>query len=247
MTAEKAPFDLSYRPSRVLLYSPPRQRQKWGDTQVLPRVNWGDLFFDLFYVAANYNVSYIIVDSPTKEGILYAAGTFLPVMGMWNQKTMYDGRYVTDDDVFHRLMNIVMLVVLGVAVSHIRPVKTLSDASGESSIFVFTLMLVIDRLFALTLYMEVYFRGVGQKQLKAASVRDACLHSASLPFYVAAMVVAAIEHVGETKSDYDAEYSSDGTTNVPILLCLFGYVGGVVIYGINIIFCFPTGGRHKEM
>jgi len=41
VTAEAAPFDISYRPGRMLLYSPPRQRQRWNDTQVLPRVNWG--------------------------------------------------------------------------------------------------------------------------------------------------------------------------------------------------------------
>lgn len=41
VTAEAAPFDISYRPGRVLLYSPPRQRQRWNDTQILPRVNWG--------------------------------------------------------------------------------------------------------------------------------------------------------------------------------------------------------------
>jgi len=41
VTAEAAPYDISYRPGRVLFYSPPRQRQRWNDTQVLPRVNWG--------------------------------------------------------------------------------------------------------------------------------------------------------------------------------------------------------------
>ena len=29
-----APYDISYRPGRVLLYSPPRQRQRWNDTRV---------------------------------------------------------------------------------------------------------------------------------------------------------------------------------------------------------------------
>jgi hypothetical protein len=38
VTAEAAPYDISYRPGRVMLYSPIRQRQKWGDTQVLPRM-----------------------------------------------------------------------------------------------------------------------------------------------------------------------------------------------------------------
>jgi len=31
-----------------LVYSPPLQRQKWGQVQSLPHVDWGSHFFDLF-------------------------------------------------------------------------------------------------------------------------------------------------------------------------------------------------------
>ncbi len=37
-------------------YLPPVQRQRWCDDQILPHVNWGDLFFDLFYVGAAFNL-----------------------------------------------------------------------------------------------------------------------------------------------------------------------------------------------
>jgi hypothetical protein len=37
-------------------YSPPAQRQRYGDDTVLPHVGWGDLFFDLFYVGAAFNL-----------------------------------------------------------------------------------------------------------------------------------------------------------------------------------------------
>ena len=37
-------------------YSPPVQRQRYGDEKVLPHEGWGDLFFDLFYVAAAFNL-----------------------------------------------------------------------------------------------------------------------------------------------------------------------------------------------
>lgn len=33
-------------------YRPPRQRQRWGQEQAIPHTEWGDIFFDLFYVAA---------------------------------------------------------------------------------------------------------------------------------------------------------------------------------------------------
>lgn len=37
-----APDDISYHPSRHLrFFAPPTQRQKWGDTQILPRVQIG--------------------------------------------------------------------------------------------------------------------------------------------------------------------------------------------------------------
>jgi hypothetical protein len=37
--------DVSYTPTAFQMYAPPRQRQEWGQKQILPRVNWGDLFF----------------------------------------------------------------------------------------------------------------------------------------------------------------------------------------------------------
>lgn len=38
--ATSAPNDRSYHPSRAKFYCHPRQRQRWGDTQILPRTNW---------------------------------------------------------------------------------------------------------------------------------------------------------------------------------------------------------------
>ena len=42
--------------SKPTWYSPPAQQIRWGADQHLPHVNWMDLFFDLFYVAAVYNL-----------------------------------------------------------------------------------------------------------------------------------------------------------------------------------------------
>ena len=38
-------------------YAHPIQRQRWNEDHVLPHVNWGDLFFDLFYVGAGEKVT----------------------------------------------------------------------------------------------------------------------------------------------------------------------------------------------
>ena len=38
-------------------YAHPIQRQRWNEDHVLPHVDWGDLFFDLFYVGAGEKVT----------------------------------------------------------------------------------------------------------------------------------------------------------------------------------------------
>ena len=255
-----------FRPTqRVVWYSPPRQRQKWGDTQVLPRVNWFDLFFDLFYVGATYNVSSILYHSPNTRGLLYAAGTFIPVMNIWTERTHYEGRYVMDDDIFHRLSIIVVFTLVGVTIANIRTVDVLSDATNESSMFFFALMLVIERIFSSMVYIEIYFYGVGQpRQMKSAAIRDCIYPNYSLPFFIAAMIFAALKYFGDSESspyndsnttvtnrrftaDTTSYSSSDGTTDLPVALCLIGSTVKLLSYASMIIFCLPKDGSHKEM
>ena len=259
VTAEETPFDISYHPGRVLFYSPPRQRQRWGDSQVLPRTNWGDIFFDLFYVAATYNVSLILVLDPTFEGLLYAAGTFLPVMGIWLTKLFYDARFVFEDDISHRIGISASLVVLALAVLHIRPVEFLSNPKEHESMFVFGLVLVVIDLMQIGFYAEVFFLGVGQKKVLRAISRDTMLWTL-LPtsFYLAATIVAGLDYFGEANdsakrylAEADASYVDEGTSlytnHIPIWLILAGYLAALAHRSIMVICCFPGGGRHKEM
>jgi hypothetical protein len=231
------------------------------------------LFFDLFYVAATYNVSNLVVLRPDGWGLLYAAGTFWSIMNMWSAKTYYDSRFVTESDLYHRLISIVPLVILAVAVLHIRPVEVLSHPADEPSIFVFCLMLVLDRVLWTMQAVELYFFGVGQKALKETAKREFLSSNFCLPFYLAATIVAAQEYFGDgqnandsshrllaessAKGDtvYDSSASSygdydganDTTNNLPIILCLVGFASGSLAYGFNVMFCFPGGGRHKEV
>jgi hypothetical protein len=104
-----------------------RQRQRWGDHQVHPHVNWGDIFFDLFYVAAAYNLGNALREDPTPRGVLYLCGCFWPLMLTWQLKLRYDSRYTTAvDDLWHRLYDVAELVPTATAVLYIRPVAILS-------------------------------------------------------------------------------------------------------------------------
>jgi hypothetical protein len=267
MTAEAAPYDISYRPGRIMLYSPIRQRQKWGDTQVLPRTNYGDLFFDLFYVAATYNVSFILVDQVSGTGLLYAMATFLPVMGIWMDKMFFDSRFVYEDDLFHRLFQICILVVLATAVLHIRSVDVMSHPSTHISMFVFCILLVLSKLLVLARSIEIYWFGLGQTQiLKTVAVRDMRKVLISGFMYLAAAIVAGIDYYGNQGQDsgsarrglaytavaedeiyvgYDSS-TSPGVNHIPISLCLAGFLFEQILFAVFIVFFAPAGGRHKE-
>jgi hypothetical protein len=213
--------DISYRPRSLVLYCPPKQRQKWGETQVLPRVNWGDLFFDLFYVAAAYNVSYIIVKSPSRFGFLYSVGTYWPLHGFGFHKTFFDARFAFDkEDLYHRLFEIAHCLVLSVAVLAIRPVYVMATPSKYGNMFVFSLALVLDRILAMLRYVELYFIGIGeQPALKKQATREIFFTIIATPFYLASAIIAGIDYIegkrakNEMYLSYNTSSYSDGKNN----------------------------------
>jgi low temperature requirement protein LtrA len=117
---------------------PPIQRQKWADTQVLPHVNWGDLFFDLFYVAGAYNLATVIKTDKSWESVFYFIACFGPLYTyFWNVKTIFDARFGLPNDVVHPIMEVVQLCALATAVSHIRPVEDMSHPADSPETFLF--------------------------------------------------------------------------------------------------------------
>ena len=272
----------------------------------MPRVNWGDLFFDLHYVAATYNVSNLIVQDPSFTGLLYATGTFLPVMAMWVHNTIFSGRFTVQpkggaDDLYHRLVQIAVLVVLATAVLHIRPVNILKRSSQHISMFVFALCLCLDKLLLIVNQLEVYWYGIGQRHaIQAVARRELILAILVLFFYATAALMAALEffprQYDDDKNNKDSNYDSssspssynnkeaddpsvdtnggkddpyhnlrflaapadektmtsgeehddDPTTNLPIYLCLAGFVFNFAYLAVYVVFMAPKDGRHKE-
>lgn len=270
--------DLSYHPGIALVapFAPPRQRQKWGDNQILPRTNWGDLFFDLFYVAAAYNVGNIIVASPTGTGLLYFLGAFVPVVNKWMEKTYYDSRYAVDDDLFHRFFEVAVLLALSTAVLHIRPVEFMSNPAEYDDMFTYSLALTLGSALNMYRYVETYFFGKGQIEvIKQCSTRDIRHGMITFVFYLAATIVSGIPYYsndGSSDSDYnsnanateassygdghrsmaaaaEADYSyttASETTNVPIILCLAAPIALHLVQSFTVLFLFPNDGSHKK-
>jgi hypothetical protein len=137
------------------LYAPPRQRQRWGDAQVAPHTNWGDIFFDLFYVAAAYNLGTVLAADPTPTGLLYTAGLFLPIQTLWAFKLVHDSRFYHHDDLFHRCYEIALLLALATAVLHIKPVSVLSHPTQSLDMFVYCMGVGVAYLLAQGRLIEV--------------------------------------------------------------------------------------------
>jgi hypothetical protein len=273
VTSERvAPTELSFK--GMTLYCPPRQIKRWDEDEIEQKVDWGNLFFDLFFVAATYNVSYILTSDPYRNGFLYATGTFFPIMGFWERKAAIHCRFNVEDDILHRILKAIELLVLATAVLHIRPKKYMSDLKNDFSMFGFALSMTISRILYLLQNVELYYFAVGQRQAIQQAAKG--LFSRYLlietTFFAAASILAGYHYYVDeddgslSKSPnesyaYNSSYHRDLAANneknattdesyikdAPIWLMLAGHVASVLCMQITILFCFPADGRHKEL
>ena len=260
--------DISFHPGHIHFYQAPQQRQTWGDSQILPRVNWGDLYFDLFFVAAAYNMGNILNASPDGVGVLYFLGTFFPIFDNWKEKLHYDSRFSLRDDVFHRILEMGFYVVNATSCLHIRTVEIMSNSRDHVDMFAFSLSQVIFTLMAVLGYVEIYFFAEGQKTvLMQVAHRDCKLKFIPFLFYLSAAILSGINfYTNNGKDNYVADASTyddnhrklsgDNTTSVtyltfvdhlPIWLCF----GASLAYFIQLVFMiqiwFPKDGSHKKV
>ena len=252
--------DLTFVPgAKIRLFSPPRQRQKWGSDQILPHVNWGDLFFDLFYVAGFYNLGNILVNDPSTLGVLYFLGCFFPVIYFWFSKMMYDSKFTYGDDIFHKLFETTVLVVLATAVSNIATVPRMSNPTDYVDMFAYSLSIALMSLLNIARYVECYYYGRGErKNIEYTVKNDLTLQIIPLTFYVAATIVAGKAYFGNDYVDDErrdlAESSSEAVDcddnnkmHMPIMLLLIGYVISQLEIIVSVVFFFPKNGEHKKM
>ena len=260
--------DISFHPGHIHLYQAPQQRQTWGDTQNLPRVNWGDLYFDLFFVAAAYNMGNILNASPDGMGVLYFVGTFFPIFDNWKEKLHYDSRFSLRDDVFHRVLEMGFYVVNATSCLHIRTVEIMSNSRDHVDMFAFSVSQVIFTLMAVLGYAEIYFFAEGQKAvLKQVAHRDCKLKLIPFSFYLAAAIVSGINFyanddkdkyvaVATANDDYHRILSGGETTtatylafvdHLPIWLCFGASLAYFAQFVFMIQIWFPRDGSHKKV
>ena len=192
-------------------YAPPVQRQRWGADQSLPHINWGDLFFDLFYVAMSYNLGGMLMSALTPQdwprGLIYYVGIFGPLYTTWETATYYESRY-TKVDYAHRLFDIIRYMFVSTAVLHIKPLDLLADPrSLEALIFVSAIL--FESAMHLGLNLELYFKGRGDR----AAIRNHTWTKIkyqllpTIAMYTSAVVVAAV-HFAHVPTDEKSEYNN---------------------------------------
>uniref|UniRef100_A0A7S3LLG9 Uncharacterized protein n=1 Tax=Aplanochytrium stocchinoi TaxID=215587 RepID=A0A7S3LLG9_9STRA len=135
-------------------YRPPAVRQRWDEEQEELENTWGELFFDLIFVAVAFKVGDLIVADfelgKYDRGLLFAYSTFVILYDAWQDRTLFLSRFVTDDS-FHKLLDIISGFVTAVmAFSIVTPEEFLSMGEGR---FNYALMLSSGKIIQLTIDM----------------------------------------------------------------------------------------------
>jgi low temperature requirement protein LtrA len=123
---------------------PPRLRTMQADGEEERRATSLELFFDLVFVAAVAQASYLLTDHLTVSRLFGYLGVFVVIWWAWMGFTFYANRFDTDDLVYRMLVLIAMLAIAALAVN------TRHALSGSSSGFAVSYVAV--RLVLLTLY-----------------------------------------------------------------------------------------------
>mmetsp|Transcript_35245 Transcript_35245/g.38994 ORF Transcript_35245/g.38994 Transcript_35245/m.38994 type:complete len:582 (+) Transcript_35245:26-1771(+) len=205
-------------------WSPPKQRQRWGETQILPISAWGQIFFDLFYVGGAYNLGNVLKSSNNYgRSILYFCGAGFPVMMMWFDKMHFDACFTTrpGHDPVHRLVEVIQLCCVATALSRIRSVDILSNSCEHTDMFQFSFSLFLNSMITTFRYIEVALFVVGDPAAKVAAKRDIRWRILPTFFFFGAACESGIFLLTE-----NAECIS---SDRPIWFCLSGWVSWVVV------------------
>ena len=110
---------LSEAPPRIFaLRKPPRQMQHWGEPQLHPHTNWFDLFFDLIFVGAAYQLGVLLKEDVNARGVCYFLTLMCSFTLAWNNKLMYDSR-IDADDLVHKFFDMAEALLVATAALHI--------------------------------------------------------------------------------------------------------------------------------
>ena len=228
-------------------YSPPIQRQRWDDdaNTMLPIINYGTLFFDLFFVAAMYNLGELLLsallltyddDDEEKQqrprhqvrAIIYFIGIFGPMFVTWETDVYYQSRYCVADYA-HRLFEVLRFVCITAAVLFIRPMKELSNPQDHIAPFVLTLAIFLESFMHLLLNVELYYKAQGDRNaIRNHSLRK--IQKQLIPTTLTYLVSASTAAVFYFLPNNDVHPVGPGywnVTDLPLTVMAVGYLSNI--------------------
>ena len=151
-------------------------------------------------------------------------------MMIWFQKTFHDSRFDAGNDLYHKVYEFFLMVVLATAVLYIRPVSYLSTPSTNEDIFVFSTCITIASFMAMGRNVDVIRNVDGEPAAKRQAFFEIKIFASMTVFYLAATIVSATDYFGSTDNSYgtnnDAANSVGGdygdTNHLPIIFLLVG-------------------------
>lgn len=110
----------------------------------------------------------------------------------------YDARFSPDDNLFHRSLEVVHLVILGTAIQHVQPVEYMKDTCEHSTTLVFLASLSIIHLMHVIGYVELFLHVEGGVEAVEAAKADALRKfSGAMPVWIG-LVLASRDYFSET-------------------------------------------------
>mmetsp|Transcript_22852 Transcript_22852/g.45699 ORF Transcript_22852/g.45699 Transcript_22852/m.45699 type:complete len:542 (-) Transcript_22852:333-1958(-) len=222
----------------LTLITPPKQRQKWNDEPFLPHTNWGDIFFDLFFVAATYNGTYIMQYDPNWEGAMYFVGCFgILYNTFWYSKVEFDSRFEVADDLVHFFWEVLFTLLTAGGVLHMQKVDYLLKTDKYLHMTFFCAANVGGILLMILRYIEVgQWVNNSEGSVKAASRKAIYARIPALLLMSAATAITGIawlqsnEEKKATEDDYYTGYAAGGDNSTNTTLFAAAYPSGSTSY-----------------
>ncbi|KAL7538812.1 hypothetical protein ACHAWF_006221 [Thalassiosira exigua] len=225
-------------------WSNPKQRQRWHSSEILPSDtdDWGQIFFDLFFVGGAYNLGNVIKNSESLDTrtILYFMATGFPSIVMWHDKLYYDARFTTRPgrDVVHLIMEIFQFCCVGTALSRIRSVEVESHPCNHIDMFEFAMAVFLSSLLTIVRFVEVVFFVEGDPGAREVAKRVIFVKILPALF----LLLATVESGRSSFGGGDHDEGCDAYEK-PILYCISSWICRLVIDYFDKVLLSPKGRR----
>ncbi len=180
-------------------------------------------------------------------------------MAQWNEKLIYDARFAPEDNLYHRSLECIHLLLLGTAIQHIRPVELMQNTVSNSTTLIFSLCLLLMNLLGIKRNEDVHYNVMGGEEAKHHATSDIRRRVCALIPFLLSTLVAGRDYfhfvylggggTGGGRDGYEHEMEADSNNydtnknNIPILFCLFGYICEQIYVLLDVFVVIPNSGR----